>query len=371
MLILELMSGHEQLKPYNSDAVDIFNRRILQCKREKVYDETNDSIFYLPSSLATFANVSTLPNILKIYPRPSDWGLHLVWKQWYNSPALGPINFGYGTSSIEIYVSIGCPIAMDGTSTNFRVYCETNGGPLEPLISTYDSQTLTGSIQTLFPISTSIIYVLPSHRLPVEMVMYSTNLNFYGWNRVWLYTLALIGFFPLVFVFYRLYQYFCGSGQKPKANEEDVELRILPEDGSTIPLTESPNYNQFYLMMHALFCGILCLGSAVGAIVGLAYNPALAYIPWVTFTISPIISGLDILLTYRLVNHQSSLQTWSRLMNSLWLITVIFCLVGIASLIVIYIRNSSLGLHVTFYVGYLSVFLARLWIVFSIYRHDP
>ena len=180
-IILGLLSQDRKLKELVPLAQSIFDIRVFNCTKVTDYRETMDSTFHLPTARLTSANISTLPNQIRIPLRPSDWGLELKWGQWYVSPILGALNVGYARSPFQVLISSDCPISLNGSSSsNLKGIKTCSGSNLELLNwqnTEYNDKTRMGRLSYQFaPGSTEVVYIFITHQVPAEMIMYDTNL---------------------------------------------------------------------------------------------------------------------------------------------------------------------------------------------------
>ena len=179
-LILSLLSQDAKLNVLSPLALPIFNERVLLCSKVTNYTQTMDFTFHLPTAQLTAANLSTLPNQLLLHPKLSDWGLGFKWKQWYVSPILGTLDVGYAQTPLQFLFSVDCPVNINATAAgSYTGYGNCSGVTigLEWQPSAYESNSKTGSIQYYFtPGAAAQIYVMITHQVPAEMVLFSTNL---------------------------------------------------------------------------------------------------------------------------------------------------------------------------------------------------
>ncbi|EGF82543.1 hypothetical protein BATDEDRAFT_23127 [Batrachochytrium dendrobatidis JAM81] len=190
--ILMMIQQHPRLNVLEDIATKVFTHRVFDCTRVSPMTEQSTTAFFLPTALTTEANISTLPTQLMFNPRPGDWGLFMSWDQWYESPILGPLTIGYGRTCIKALVSFECPIFLNGSDVSSIVpysSCGSNSAntTLSWTCSEYDVTTFTGSLYIPFPFghTPSTVYVWYAHQVPATMVMYSSKITFYGFNRIW------------------------------------------------------------------------------------------------------------------------------------------------------------------------------------------
>ncbi|KAJ3128097.1 hypothetical protein HK098_005151 [Nowakowskiella sp. JEL0407] len=201
--VISLLSTHPVLSktPLLQFAKDEFDKRVIKCDREMKYDGTMDTTFSLPTSTLTAANLSTLPVPLYVKPRKSDWGFKFEWKQYYISPILGQIDFGYARSPLSAYVSNNCPIRFKQSSTTITAesVCRSQSTPIPEIYTTHTPSTGMGSLEQFFtPGDVDKIYVWFGHQVPAYIVMYSTTVVCYGWNRIWIIYQIVSGGFGLL-----------------------------------------------------------------------------------------------------------------------------------------------------------------------------
>ncbi|KAJ3109543.1 hypothetical protein HDU97_005200 [Phlyctochytrium planicorne] len=131
-LVHSLMKSHPlpAISSLSDRAWAEFSKREFNCSRSTEYFQTMDSTFVLPSAGLTSVRVATLPNQLIITPRGPDWGFTLKWKQWYNSPFLGPSQLGYGRTRIKFLISHGCPLFLSPVNqTSINSFASTVDTP--------------------------------------------------------------------------------------------------------------------------------------------------------------------------------------------------------------------------------------------------
>ena len=376
-LILSLLKQDGTLSPVVPFAEQVFSRRVFNCSRVSVYRETMDSTFTLPTARLISANLSTLPNQLKIPVRPSDWGLKLSWGQWYVSPVLGPLNVGYAKSSLRFLFSENCPIQVNGsegaTMSGARA-CPGQGlTSLELTLTHYDSKRRIGEIEYLFPHgSTKDVYAFVSSQVPAEMVMYSTSLVFYGFHRIWLFTLAVMGWFELVIFFgflgAVLYGLCKSCYQKRKRHMEGKSSTVYESvDQEKVNWYNCPKTKPARRVVfgHLGICSIHQVASAVAAIIGLIYNPSLAYLPWIAFMPSILVCILDVgLLTYLLSylhGCRNRFQGPLRLFMGIFgVLSFAWMSVSMIALAITFTQSVGMGAHGVVYVLYLLTWLLRL-----------
>ncbi|KAJ3129336.1 hypothetical protein HK098_001748 [Nowakowskiella sp. JEL0407] len=202
--VLSILSEHKVFSKTGilQFAKEEFERRVLKCEREMNYDGTMDTTFILPTSALTPANISTMPVQLLIKPRKSDWGFKIEWKQYYQSPVLGQVDFGYARTKLSMYMSINCPIRFvsSANSITAQANCPSGATEIPVTYATHDAKTSTGYVEMNFsPGDHEKVYLWFAHHVPAYIVMYSTTLIWYGWNRVWIiFQIALGGFGVLV-----------------------------------------------------------------------------------------------------------------------------------------------------------------------------
>jgi hypothetical protein len=180
LLIHSLMLQNAKLVKYAKMAFEVFSSRVLACTKVTEFVENNDPTFVLPSALTTRGGISTNPTSLKFKVRASDWKIQLSWRQWFISPLLGSLSFGYGESKIKFAVA-ECPITFE----DFRP--QACNQSVEYVESTWDNKY--GSI--IFDANKNNAKIV--HDQPVTMVLYSMDILFLGFNRIWRITLAVLG----------------------------------------------------------------------------------------------------------------------------------------------------------------------------------
>ena len=119
------------------------------------------------------------------------------------------------------------------------------------------------------------------------------------------------------------------------------------------------------ILVHVIGTGLLFAGSAVAAIVGLVYNPALAYLPWIAFLPAPLITFCDALLWIAFLKFTKtrSNRFWGSvpLIGGLFIIaSALWTLTSLAALGVTFSFASSFGVHVFLYLFYTIAWVGRL-----------
>ncbi|KAJ2991482.1 hypothetical protein HDV02_003764 [Globomyces sp. JEL0801] len=190
-LILELLKNHDKLSAIYSFANDVFRKRELDCVRMTTFSEQGDPTFNLPGAPITRANLSTIPNQLKFVPRKSDWSATLRWRQWATSGWLGPLDTGYGESQL-MFMTAPCEITINGNHSSNVVgltKCESSQEKIEWQRST----SLNKFGYFSFDVNGNEMYMIIGSDTPVQMTMYSSSLTYYGFNRIWRFTITILG----------------------------------------------------------------------------------------------------------------------------------------------------------------------------------
>lgn len=201
-LILSLLKNDTTLSSLYSLASQEFTTREFECERVQLFEERGDPTFHLPGNSITTANLSTLPVQLKLEPRVSDWGAIISWKQWAVSSWFGAVDVGYATQSLQMLIS-PCSIIVSGNSPQTIKTQQNCSGIVSDINWVYSKYSKKyGSIEFDFPLGTSNVYLVVASTKPSEMVMYSSALSFYGFNRVWRITIASYGYcFAILFLY--------------------------------------------------------------------------------------------------------------------------------------------------------------------------
>ncbi|KAI8811867.1 hypothetical protein BJ742DRAFT_795884 [Cladochytrium replicatum] len=244
-------------------AQEEFDRRELQCDHVTVYDETMDTTYQLTSARATVANLTTQPNQMVFYPRKSDWGFRVDWRQFYSSPVLGSTDVGYARTRLMALIAYDCRIqfrenkATGGEKTGDLVsgYAVCDDGTETELIwesAEYSNDTKRGglSLKWSTPRNFTRVAVWFAHQVPATMVMSSTALVYYGWHRYWMFAQAGVGtlmavgwivfavvWFVSTVVAFGKDRRKMGGDKEEIAEEKEVEEKV----GEAAPVNNTPN----------------------------------------------------------------------------------------------------------------------------------
>lgn len=214
-IILGLISNHSKLNVLLASATSEFSSRVFNCVPITNLPESGDGTYFLPDARITTTNLGTTPTQWVINLRASDWAAEMrywmiygSWTQWFSSDFLGNLYTGYGSSILKFATS-NCHILLvpgkDGV-----IYpignCSTGNESLTWINSTHNSATNTGSIK--LP-NHRVMYVQLVSEIPASLVLYSSRLVFYGFNRIWRFLFvilgALSGLFLLLFTTFIIY----------------------------------------------------------------------------------------------------------------------------------------------------------------------
>jgi hypothetical protein len=193
--ILTLLDSHATLKSVSGIARRVFNERELECTRIKPFPERLDPTFSFPPPRITAANLSTIPTLLQIQARTSDWSVHLEWRQYAINSWIGPLDTGYGSFPFRFLVS-SCPIQFQGSVGSEIVGISSCTGKIIPWTrsqysnkrGTYDF-ALNGS---------STAFVMIASDIPASMVMMQMKLTLIGFNRIWRWSFAVLCVFEVM-----------------------------------------------------------------------------------------------------------------------------------------------------------------------------
>jgi hypothetical protein len=193
--ILNLLETDDVLKSILPIARRIFNERELDCSRIKPFPERIDPSFSFPPPRITSANLSTIPTQLRIQARSSDWSIHLRWRQYAINSWIGPLDSGYGSFPFQFLVS-SCPIQFRGSGGTGIVGISSCTGEVIPWTRSKYSDKY-GSYEFALNGSTTAFVMIASD-IPASMVMLQTNLTFIGFNRMWRWSLAILGVMEVI-----------------------------------------------------------------------------------------------------------------------------------------------------------------------------
>ncbi|KAI9208011.1 uncharacterized protein BJ171DRAFT_259476 [Polychytrium aggregatum] len=414
--IQSLVEQDAILSPLKALSLSIFETRELNCTRVMAYTEANDSTYTLPDARTTSRNVSTPPSQMYISPRPSDWRATIFWMQLFNSPFLGPLTSGFAAVPLRYAVSYGCPIfsfandslyadcSHDNTTSPCAGYDNSN---IQWHSAIYNNDTKDGRIDIAFaPASCNRIYVWVSHQIPAPITLYSTNLTYMGWHRIWLWTLVLFGLIEFAVLLsllvystvYGLKRCLSARSRKPKS--EPVELLPVPDDLGgrdisrealvtpvisepvsnsgryafwTKPRQRNPARRGMWIWIGIMFLGdALFLAMTAFGLVAIYYPPWRPPLAWALFI--PIYAAVVIDLGMLFLGQKrlwNDLELPPRLstVRRVWLIAdasaVVFTTLGMTLVV---LSTAGVALHAVVYCMFLASMLGRsaaanLWFI--------
>ena len=375
-LILTLLMIDQRLHIMLPYAQSVFDKRELNCHRLTPFTENMDPTFTLPNAKLTSSGISTLPTQLFIEPRASDWKFTLTWRQWANSPFLGPLDVGYGAIKLKLLVS-SCPILLrEDISNTISGYTNCGGvnQSIEWELAEYNSLNKLGSL-TVKLNDTQPKYLLLIHDVPVSLVMYSSNLTFYGFHMIWRVTLAVLGILSICPFLILIYARFMTCvRQKQQCNSSQPNHTNVIKCCSQFTI-------QDYLLVYMFAIGFMFGLSGVLGFIATQFGKFRDMFTWVMFIFVFPCTVIDIYFGFvyrpRLGSYNGEFRILrfykpfkdSSLDELLCILSVILSLLAGICIILVKLPWTSMILHAIFYSLYLVFFIIRfcLCIGFVIY----
>ncbi|KAI8906441.1 hypothetical protein EDD86DRAFT_193144 [Gorgonomyces haynaldii] len=322
-MILQLLQTDPKLNVLYQEANAEFTRRVFDCHPVTRISEQSDPTFSLPDARTTPKKRSTTPTQLLIQPRKSDWQVSVKWKQWFQSPLLGPLYSGYGQSQMDLLVS-PCEISIENPEKPVGL-CQTNVS-LSWNKSMYKNQTREGYFD--FSVSGDT-YLWIGSSVNASMVLYSSSFTFYGFNNIWRYTFAVVGCMQLLFLLTHLILFFLKW------------IKVFNRDQS--------------LMIFVAVNAFVQAGAASLAIIGIIFGIVRDLMTVLMFCTIPVQTLCDLLFLWNAVIPVPKLgfRKWMLMISIGWLV------IGMCSLAIVISYDTPIWLHALFYCLFVAVWLTR------------
>ncbi|KAJ3324085.1 hypothetical protein HDV06_000626 [Boothiomyces sp. JEL0866] len=339
-LVLDLLAKHPTLNPLTSYAKDIFNTREFNCERVKLFTEQMDPTFTLPHPGITSANISTIPTLIKFIPRRSDWSGIMRWRQWSVSGWAGNVDTGYGALPLQVLIS-PCFITLSNSTYNGTANCDGNNQSLEWQFTSYSN--LYGSISFSFQ-NTDQIYMVLASTIPSEMILYSSSVTFYGFNRIWRLTFMILSLFYIPVFFY------------------------IPALAIVRAFRKIEYPRKLYLMV--FISAVLGILSGLSSLFATLFGIVREYLTYVMFIFSISKALLDIFII-RSSGYTFHYGNFSNLKfnKSEIIFQGIIVLINLVALLITALYSTPTAVHVIFYVLFLLLFLGNYITFIGIIRN--